>query len=750
MDRFLIAPFQSGLITGTSPWQIPEDAFEMLNNAYVFRGKVKKRFGSRYTGDSASSTYAQLSSRLRINIGTTDGAGAIGPVIVPGAVGKIGQIFSIGNSIFTVVIANGQMLRSDFSVAVATFNIATGTVNIVGSPFPGTTVYWYPDNPVMGLDMLEGGRVDEQGAIAFDTQFAYVFSGSSWSRFGTSATSIWHGNDLDFFWACNWRGIRNDQSVVFATNFHATLTTPVSATDDPIKYLLTAAGGWVNFTPKFLAAGGASDSVVQSARIIVQFKNRLVLLNTIESTTPPATANVAHVNRCRYSQNGSPLDAAAFLEKGQTGYKGGGYIDAPTKEDIVSAEFIKDRLIVYFERSTWELAYTGNEILPFVWQKLNTEIGSQSTFSTVPFDKAVLTVGNTGVNSCNGSNVERIDNNIPDEIFSFKNKDNGIKRVAGVRDYFAEMVYWTLPTSSQQSYTKYPTRVLVYNYSTRSWAFNDDVITCWGYLEQQGGLTWENAHDTWNGATFTWGSGLVPSEFRQVIAGNHHGFIFTADREVSRNAGVFPVTNITTVGSDTYLTIIDHNLENDDWIKTENCVWDLGPEINIDNKIFQVFVIDKDTISIGTAPFTGVYLGAGTAALVSQMQVLSKQWNPYIDKGRGVAISKIMFCVDKTVYGEVLVDYSPSSSLTSLLYSGLFSGCLQGTGVLETRPYPSIPLEDDQQRLWHPVYLNAEGQNIQIFITLSDAQMSTPEIVESGFELEGLVVYATPTSSDLI
>ena len=43
-----------------------------------------------------------------------------------------------------------------------------------------------------------------------------------------------------------------------------------------------------------------------------------------------------------------------------------------TDEQIISCEFIKDRLIVFFERSTWELAYTGNEVLPFIWQKINT------------------------------------------------------------------------------------------------------------------------------------------------------------------------------------------------------------------------------------------------------------------------------------------------------------------------------------------------------------------------------------------
>ena len=52
----------------------------------------------------------------------------------------------------------------------------------------------------------------------------------------------------------------------------------------------------------------------------------------------------------------------------------GNAIDAATQEAIVSAEFLKDRLIVYFERSTWELVYTGNQIYPFTWQKINTEL----------------------------------------------------------------------------------------------------------------------------------------------------------------------------------------------------------------------------------------------------------------------------------------------------------------------------------------------------------------------------------------
>lgn len=52
---------------------------------------------------------------------------------------------------------------------------------------------------------------------------------------------------------------------------------------------------------------------------------------------------------------------------------GGGYVEAATDEEMVSTEFINDRLIVFFKRSTWELSYTGNQVQPFIWQKFNSE-----------------------------------------------------------------------------------------------------------------------------------------------------------------------------------------------------------------------------------------------------------------------------------------------------------------------------------------------------------------------------------------
>ena len=450
-DRFMIGPFDKGLQTDLKPSMIPDEAFSVMNNAYVFRGRVKKRFGSTLTGSGwVNADVAHLNSRLRINLGNTNGAGFLAGN-VPGAKFKVGQSFSVGTTIFTVITAGAgvQMLRTDGSAEVATYNTANGAYSITIAASPAIAVFFYPTEPVMGLDQYESGTIYNEPTWAFDTQFAYYYTGNYWVQ---SGAGLWHGDNLDYFWATNWMGIKADKANLFVTNFQVTNYNGlvVAATDDPIwTYDGTT---WTTLNPLFrLGGAGPTNYIVSTARIIVPFKNRLLLLNTVETDNTAAPAlNKHYHNRCRFSHNGSPFPAAtAWLEPNQAGADGAGWVDAPTEEQIVSVGFIKDRLIVYFESSTWELAYTGNQILPFVWQKLNAELGSDAAFSSVPFDKVVLTIGNTGIHGCNGSNVERIDNPIPDEVFQIRDKNSGTARIAGIRDYFTEMVYWTFPAANE-------------------------------------------------------------------------------------------------------------------------------------------------------------------------------------------------------------------------------------------------------------------------------------------------------------
>lgn len=765
-DRFLIAPINTGLQKDLKSWLIPDDAFEELNNAYVFRGRVRKRFGGRLMGTGFSSSLtAPLFSRFRINLGNTDGAGAAAGN-VPGDKFDIGQMFSIGDEIFTVQALGTPVVMLDTGASIThTYNTSTGAYVFAGAAI-NTPVWFYPALPVMGLTMYDVGAIDNQPSYGFDTRFAYVFIGGFWQR---SGTAIWHGTDLNFFWTANWRGITPGAIVLFVSNFYVVNYNGASSVnDDPIwtfdgttwtPHPGTGANGFF-----FLPAGGVrtASPFVVTARIVIPFKNRLLLLNTVECDNSGGAGvgtNTNYVNRLRFSFNGSPFALNAWYEPNQVDaagnkWGGAGFIDATTEEAIISAEFIKDRLIVYFERSTWEIAYTGNAVLPFVWQKINTELGSEAQQSTVPFDKEVLTIGNTGVHACNGANVQRIDTKIPDEVFKTVNKNIGMQRVAGVRDYFVEMVYWSFPSVDENPFNVYPNRVLVYNYRNNSWAINDDCITAFGYFEQQAGETWSSSLDTWESANFAWEAGDTEAQFRQVIAGNQQGYVFIVDAEESRNAPVMQISQMSynaTTQSLT-LTIINHTLntnadltdENSDFIYIEN-----AQGVTFDGSgIFPVTsVVSADVITVGpVVNFTGTYTGGGTATRVSNIRIATKQFNPYIDKGRDVYLAKIDFAVQRTTFGQITVDYYPNASSYSMLANGQATGALQGTGVLETFPYDATlyPFEQQQDRLWHQIYFQSEGECIQLFMYMTTPQITEPDVAFSPFELEAMCLHTMP------
>lgn len=760
-DRFIIAPFNSGLQTDQRPWLIPDDAFALLQNAYVFRSRVRKRFGARYTGTGWSSALTQpLFSRASILVATTDGAGAASGT-VPGSVFKVGQQFSIGNEIFTVVVTGTpSVMKTTGASTVHTYNTSNGAFVFAGAA-AATGVYFYPSEPIMGLTDFVSGVFNDQPAFAFDTQFAYTFSGGFWNQPWAGTNPVWHGGNNKFYWIANWLGLDDSIQVMFVSNFNATVGANPPATDDPLwTYNAPTTAQWTIFTPYInpgVANAPRTGPFVQTARIILPFKNRLLLLNTIENngTSPYTTStNTAYPNRCRFSKFGSPFDVDAWYQPNARDNAGNvstgsSFVDASTDEQIISAEFIKDRLIVYFERSTWELVWTGNQVGPFVWQKINTELGSEGTFSTVPFDKVVLTMGTTGVHACNGANVERIDTKIPDLIFTIKQKNLGVQRVYGIRDYFTELVYWTFPNTQEDPRETYPNKVLVYNYRNNSWAINDDCITAFGYFNQQPDDTWANQTLTWQESNFEWVSGETQAQFRQVIAGNQQGYIYIIAPDESRNAGTMTLTNIAVSGTGVNLTIIDHTLNPGDYIYIANAQGITG----LNGNIYKVqTVVDVNRVLINPATFTGTYTGGGTIERVSLITIQSKQWNPYVDKSRDVYLAKIDFGVQATGGGEVTVDYFPSATDNfSMINQGGPAGTnmLMGDNTLSTAPYPTVPLEQEQERLWHPVYFQTEGECIQIQISLSDAQIRTPLIAFSDFELEGMVLFTMPTTQRL-
>ncbi len=81
------------------------------------------------------------------------------------------------------------------------------------------------------------------------------------------------------------------------------------------------------------------------------------------------------------------------------------------------------------------------------------------------------------------------------------------------------------------------------------------------------------------------------------------------------------------------------------------------------------------------------------------------------------------------------------------------TGTLLGTNVLET--FPATGLEQEQDRTWHPVYFQSDGEAIQIAIYMKDdldlamSQIRQRNIAFSDFQLEGMVLYTMATTDRL-
>lgn len=729
-DRFFIGPYQSGLVRNARPFMIPDDAFSTLQNAYVWRDRVRKRFGSRPMNGGVAANVQQLYTRFRIKLGTTNGSGNLSGNVpldagTPIATPAIGQIFSIGTEIFTVSSLGTPTVLLDTGTATTkTFNTTTGAYVFQGAA-ANTDVYYYPALPVMGLLPREVAATNDEPLVGFDTRFAYEFNGTGWER---SGSVFWTGSDAQFFWGANYRGALPSELLFFVTNYNQ---------NDSMYYYDGTT--WTAFAPVYNSSTG--DTVL-TCRIIIPFKNRLVMFNTIEEI---GGGVATYRNRARFSQDGNPIQTQAWYEP-PTNFGRGDHIDAPTSEAIITAQILRDRLIVYFERSTWELVYTGNQVVPFVWQTINIELGAESTFSMVPFDSAITGVGDVGFHRCNGAQVARFDEKIPDEVFRIHNANDGPERVYGVRDYNLEVAYWAFPNELSVGTTKYPSRVFVYNYRNNTWAINDDSITCFGQYQPDDSLAWNTTDLTWEQASFSWNSGLNQSKSRNVIAGNQQGFTFIIDDGVTTNAYALSLAQITEAGGIATLIVPNHNLNSGDYIMISNMTSVNDPTGSItvyNNEIFQVFVFTADQIGIEVRnPFAAgaLYSGGGTIRRISVIQIDTKQYNFYLNDGVGFSVDKIDILVQKAYRGEVTIQVLPTAS-----------NLVVNSNVLSTDAYSAVyaPLESWQEQLWHPIYPNTYGSFLQFRITFNDEQVLDPTIVDADFAIYAMVITTSQTSSRL-
>jgi hypothetical protein len=370
-----------------------------------------------------------------------------------------------------------------------------------------------PTTPVQGLKVYYTTTGNQQ-LVGFSTTKAYLLISvpnimwSDISFFQTTGAPIsWTGGNDDFFWT---------------TNFASSLW--VTNNVDPLRFWNgSTTQGWNNQRP---IVNGTTR--MTACLLIIAHKGRLIALNTTEGGS-------TFTNRARWSQIGTPYVLASGGDPAvvpptpfaiddnawRDDIPGkGGFIDADTNEQIVSCAIVRDVLIVFFQRSTWRLRYTGNEILPFIWERLNTQYGSESPLSSISFDEGILSFSRYGFIEADTNSVDRIDLKIPDQSFfnmRFGTTLNSLRRVQGIRDYYRATAYWCY--EDVDTNTGINNRVLAYNYLDKTWAIFKQPFRCFGYYKQFNDLQWQNATFAWETANQPW-SGPEQSQFPQVVAGD--------------------------------------------------------------------------------------------------------------------------------------------------------------------------------------------------------------------------------------
>jgi len=615
---------------------------------------------------------------------------------------------------------------------------------------------------VMGFPSLEQISTSQSSvpdiSMAFDTKFSYLFSDPSNSYIdssnykGTTTVVTWTGDDADFFWSYNYANCM--WSTNFVKGFQSTPNATIVGNGDGIRWFDQDKSGWINYLPSINAA---HNVFLGGALMLITYKGRLMALNTWEGGSYSTLQNFPQ--RARWCQIGSPFydtnkpsnftGGASQINAWNSDTPGfGGFIDAPTSEQIISCQFLKDTLIVYFQNSTYQLAYTGNELLPFLWVKINTELGALSTFSEVPFDKIVLGVGSVGIHACDSVNVERIDQKIPDEVFAISGTNFGRERVYGIRDYYTQLVYWSLPYQGADESgavddvrstlpppgvnLTYPNRILAYNYIDQSYSFFNDSFTAFGYYSRGSTVTWGNTTSQWQATFFSWVSPTSIPAFPYVIAGNQQGFVEIFDPELVTNDQSLFISAVNIINPQMVsITSINHNLFS-------------GMIIGISNNgsayaYGEVEVIDSNTFNwVLTAPviFPGTFTGNANIQVVPIFNVITKRFSPFIDEAMQNRISYIDLYVDRTAMGQfqvVVYQDEDSTMPTNMLTVSTFPETTY-TNSPDTIPYSNA-------KLWKRIYISQIAQEFQLQFTLNNAQLQNPNIAASNIVIHAIILW---------
>lgn len=728
----LIAPFSNGLVKYYKPWLIGDDAFADLEDAYARRGVIRKREGFRLLASFPASDKPVQGLKNWVNPSTLNesliGFSQTKSYLFGSSFTDItffanpaGTAFSWSNS------ANDYFWSSNHAGSMwVTNNLTADHIKFWnGTPGAlGVSGGWSTHQPtVNGTNTLDvsliilpyKGRLvvlnTSEGGNPFPNR-------ARWSQLGTP----YSGN----------------QAAVNITNIVPGATTQITVTSGA-QFAIGQLAGVLNTTGSISAVLNFNTFSITNVAVNV------ITLNV--NTTGLAWISGGTLQGQGTTTPPTPYTVDPFAWRDDIPGRGG-FIDADTSERIVSADIVKDTLIVAFQRSTWRLRYTGNEILPFIWERLNTQYGAEATHSHVAFDESCLFYSRYGWIGSDTNDVARIDMAIPDDSFSLESIDSnlsGMNHVHAIRDFYRQFAYWTFNPAGQTN----STQIYAFNYLDKTWAiFNPQTgtsgsstplnIRTFGYYHTTADSTWasfNSSTDIWSNfgsADDIWSnfaSGEVIN-FPYVVGGDNNGNVYQMfeffDTPTTDNGTNFPFT----IETKSFNPFIEKGKKARLAYVDLYCTSLPGGEITVqhlvDDQTSPVITKTVELFSRGVISISSITPGTTTTIVTSTDHEL--------ETNETVTFSNIIGSI-----GSVLNNENFSVTVVDAV---TFNIAVNTTGLIYTQDgviwNAFLPQGNAK---YTRIYLGAIAHFHQLIFTLSNVQVLDPVKGAAQFEMQGLVLW---------
>jgi hypothetical protein len=254
-EKIIVGPITQGMQTNVPPFYVNNDSFPVLQNAYTWRARVKKRLGTSFLNraqryfNAASTAYTSTSSFVLVaDAGNllTNAAWTLGGSLIPSTI-----TFTVGANDYT---DDGQGKLKIGAADAGTVNYASGSITVSGGgggTVSSATFRYYPSLPIMGLPNFNTNRGLSKlpTVLAFDTKYSYNIELASPNRIydvsfyknpntdainlpgyikkSPSTSVIWNGQDYQLTRGANY------QNAFFASNG---VTAPFSTTNIGMQF----------------------------------------------------------------------------------------------------------------------------------------------------------------------------------------------------------------------------------------------------------------------------------------------------------------------------------------------------------------------------------------------------------------------------------------------------------------------------------------------------------------------------------